>query len=396
MKNMNQVLQGSAIVLVLVSFLACQSTTKPVKVTEQQQKTWSGTMQDLEKVLSDILPLTVTKQQFNDPQNRKQIDEDVKALVLLSKSVKHSPVTAAKDPSVQYISEAFSDDVQRIDESLRLGKREFARYTISNVMSYCIECHTRTSTGPSFTSPKLQEVLKSTQGLQKGEYLLATRQFDQALEEFSREIEKGLQGSEDFFNVDKAVKYSLSITVKIKNDPQQSLKIVNQILDSKAAPYYLRQNARGWKMALQQWSKEKNNADTSISGRLHKVDTLIRKGQALQSQTFGEGGDIYFLRALSELHLILAKKPSDKFLGQALYLTGVSYELVKDLETSELSENYFESCIRKNPGSIWAQNSYRHLEESLYLGFTGSSGTSIPSDVRQKLADLKKIAFSIK
>lgn len=389
-------MKGSAAVLVFLSFVACQSHQKSGKSSIEEQKTWSGSMQDLQKVLSDLLPMAVTKEQFNAPQNKKQIEADVKALVQLSKSVKHNPVASEKDPSVKYMSEAFAEDVQRIDDSLRSGKVEFARYSITNVTSYCIECHTRTSTGPSFNSPQLQEVLKNANGLQRGEYLLATRQFDAALEEFAKEINRGLNGNEDFFNVDKAVKYSLSITVKYQKDPQLSMRVVDQILKSKSAPYYLVQNAQGWQLAIHQWMKEKSGSDTSISGRLRKVDGLIRKGQAMQEQTVGRGGDIYFLRALSELHLILAQKPTGKYLGQALYQTGVSYELVKDLEMSELSENYFEICIRKAPGSLWAQKSYRHLEESVYLGFTGSSGTSIPADVRQKLADLKKIAFPAK
>jgi hypothetical protein len=106
-----------------------------------------------------------------------------------------------------------------------------------------------------------------------------------------------------------------------------------------------------------------------------------------------KGGDIYYLRALSELHLLMTQQLPPQQIGETLYLTGVSYEAVKDLSIWTLHENYFESCIRTVPKTDWAKKCYKRLEESIYFGYTGSSGTNIPADVQMRLQSLQKLAF---
>ena len=80
-------------------------------------------------------------------------------------------------------------------------------------------------------------------------------------------------------------------------------------------------------------------------------------------------------------------------LGEALYLTGLSYEAVRDLAVWSLHENYFESCVRRVPHTSWSELCYRRLEESVYFGFTGSSGLRLPLDVQVRLQELQKLAL---
>lgn len=371
-------------------------TTQPatsVPTPNLDPRTFSGNMQELQETLTRLLPLAVDVEQYNAPQNKKRIEKDVKRLLVLSKNVIHSPAATLKDPSIVFISRAFQDDIERIDESLALGKRDFARHSLMNLTAYCIDCHTRTATGPSFRSPALEQSLKKLKPLEKGEFLLATRQFDAALQEFSKVIDAKLKEGSDFADLEKAVRYSLAVTVKYLKDPARSLAVIEKIKKARKAPYYLKQNAAGWETAIRDWAKEPEPENNSVPAVLKRVREWISKGQQMQVGMVDRGGDIYFLRALSDLHLILVSQLTPDQLGEALFLTGLSYEATKDLGISNLHENYYESCIRRVPQSSWAKKCFKRYQESVYFGYTGSSGVRLPEDVAKKMDRLKSLAF---
>lgn len=396
--NNKLILSWIRIAFLLWTFAACKSSSVSEKPLEPNKKVeFSGSMQELKQNLTDLLPLVVDPIQYNLPQNQKIIDEKVKRLATLSRSVTHSLDLMQKDPSIQFLSKAFSEDVDRINQSLNMGKRDFARYNLMNVTSYCIECHTRTSTGPSFQSPEFSQTLSKLSGLDRGEYLLAIRQFDRALKEFSSFIDESFKNqshlSDLAFNLDRAVRYSLSITVKYLKDPKKSMEIVQKIRSASGTPFYLQQNALGWEISIKKWMKEKRNKDTSVNGILKMCRQWIREGREGQGESGERGGDIYFLRALSDLHLILSAKLTPSQLGEALYLTGLGYEAIRDLSIWTLHENYYESCVRKVPHSEWSAKCYHRFEESVYFGFTGSSGVQIPVEAMKKLQELKSLAL---
>ncbi|NJM09967.1 MAG: hypothetical protein HC883_03500 [Bdellovibrionaceae bacterium] len=53
---------------------------------------------------------------------------------------------------------------------------------------------------------------------------------------------------------------------------------------------------------------------------------------------------------------------------------------------------YYTACIEKVPHSGLAEQCFKAYEESITLGYSGSSGTHIPSAVRKHLNNLKEKA----
>jgi len=382
-------LLGSAVCALLI-FGACQSKEKKAAA---DNASFNGSMRDLQESLENLLPMVVDSNKYNDPANQETIKNQVHQLAQLSTTVQHNPSVAKRDPSVTFLSQAFAEDVKKAEESLRMGKREYARYSLMNMTSYCIECHTRTSTGPSFQTQEFKQTLASLSPLERGEFLLATRQFDGALKEFNTFIDNRLKEQKNFYELDKAVRDCLAITVRYLRDPKKSMVIAEKIKNAETAPYYLRQSAALWETAINEWSKEKRNKKTSAENLIKEAATLTKKGMQNQIGMMDRGGDIYFLRALSDLHLAMSTPLKDNDLGEALYLTGIGYEGVPDQTGSNMQESYYESCIEKVPHSSWSQKCYRRLEQSIYMGYTGSSGMSLPSDVRKHLDDLQKQAL---
>lgn len=381
------------LILSVLFFSACQSNHSTTEKVSGPPTALSHSMQGLKEGLTRLLPLVVDVRQYNNPDNQPQIDQLVSELYVTSKQVVHNPAVTNMDPSLRFISTAFTDDLKRADESLKLGKREYARYTMLNMTAYCIECHTRTSSGPSFDSPQLEKTLTALKPLERAEYLLAVRQYDPAFKEFESVIKEGLNDGAHFFELEKAVRYALSIAVKFKQDPKKAQELVSLIEKSSKVPYYLKQNARSWSDAIKAWSKEKPKAKRTVQEQLRSAQNLVKKGNEARVGRSDRAGDIYFLRALSELHLVLAQQLGREQLGEALYLTGFSYESVHDLSASSLHENYYENCVRRVPHSAWSERCYKKLEESIYFGYTGSSGLRVPLDVQTQLQELQKQAL---
>jgi hypothetical protein len=235
--------------------------------------------------------------------------------------------------------------------------------------------------------------LTNLKKIERGEFLLATRQFDRAFLEFEGVIKENLNNGGNLFELDRAVRYALSISIKYQRDPRKSLEISKIIQSSDRAPYYLRLSSGQWIKAIQEWKKEKNQSYDNVEDVLKRCENLIRLGKNSQVGFADRGGDVYFLRALSILHLILPKELKTDSLGEALYLTGVSYDAVRDLSIWSMHEDYYEACVRQVPHSKWSEKCYSKLEESIYFGYTGSAGVKLPIDVQMKLEQLQKLAM---
>lgn len=380
-----------------VGFISCSSSDKKSNSVTSEASTqagWSASMQGLKEALTDLLPDIVDQKYYYEADNEVSIKSKVIKLRDVAKAVKHNPSLTERDPSIRFISQAFDEDLQRVVDSLDNGKKEYARYSLLSMSSYCIECHTRTSNGPQFHSPKLEQSISKLGSIEKGEYLLSIREFDKALTELEKGINEQLNSTIDYFALNKAIRYALGVTIKFQKSPEKALHFVNIIESSPKTPYALKQNAKGWRLAIKDWTSEKKTSTTSAKDSIKKANSLVEKGVRMQSGLVDQGGDIYFLRSLSELHAILNRKDLKKEeLGEALYLTGVSYESIREVSFWNLYENYYESCIKTVPHTVWSKKSYKRLEDSVYLGYSGSGGVSIPIEVQKRLQELQEIAL---
>lgn len=383
--------------LILTSLAGCGSSSGEKPAVDPLQSgegpvPLAATMQTMQAYLQRLLPYLVDRQAFEAQQNDARLKQDISNLNEVAKIVSHAEFKVQTDPSYGFLSEGFREEIKGSLDAFKQGKKEYARYNLLNVTSYCIECHTRTASGPEFKNPDLSNSLKRLPALERGEYLLSVRQFDAALEDFMRVLTLQNEQKFDFYEYDRALRYALAITVKFQRDPVKTEKLINQISASPKVPYFLKQAANSWRGSIQAWKKERPLKKPTVQERLALAESLIERGRKAQQGTADRNGDIDILRGLSELHQVLWQKLSKEQMGKVLYLTGVAYQSVRDMALWNLHENYFETCIRRVPHSTWAQACYKSLEESVFMGYTGTSGTSIPYDVQTRLAALEKLA----
>lgn len=357
---------------------------------------WSKKMLEMKSALSVLMPALSSDEQFKSPQNQKKIEQSIKTLARLSHDVGEQAIQTElpdADLSLPMIASLFQAETDRAYREYKKGRKEYARSLLRGIPTFCIACHTRTQ-GVDLSKTLMDQTASSLSGIEKAQMYAAARQFDLALSEYEAII-LGPQGPKvRSIEWEKSVRRALTILVRVKRDPIRALAIVERVLTASDAPLFLREDAKKWKQALLAWkSKSPEEAPANEEDAYKKARALF--DQALEAQRYpaDRSAEMLYLRLSAAAHDLLAKYPQGKHAADGLYLLGTSYEALQDLELWTLHELYYEACIRKAPQTEASKECYRRYEQSVYQGFSGSAGTSIPDDVQSKLNELKKTAF---
>jgi hypothetical protein len=232
--------------------------------------------------------------------------------------------------------------------------------------------------------------------MDKASYLIAVRQFDSGLEELEAIITNKEMLEKSPLDWERAVRTALTIAVRVKRDPDLSLRLVNRAIGMPNAPTFFSEQIAQWKRSIESWKTEATRQPASEEGFYAELVRLTTEAKSLQKYSADHSGDIVFLRASSIAHDLLGAYPDEVRSAEPLYLAGLSYEVMEDLGLWDLHEFYYLACIKKSPHSETARCCYRQYERSIYFGYTGSSGTSIPWTIQQRLKELNVLSEPLK
>jgi hypothetical protein len=244
------------------------------------------------------------------------------------------------------------------------GNIEYARGVIRSLSSSCVACHSRNSAGPQYQHPVYEPSVTGLTVIELAQFYAATRQFDRSMDQLQILLKDSKQARQQSIEWERAVKIGLSLAIRVKKDPDLALKFVELVLQEKAAPFYLKEDAKNWKESLLAWKKEKVVSRTGIAiyseGRRLMTQALNR-----QKYPMDHSADVLYLRASSVLHDFLSTSEKSTNRADALLLLGIASEVVNPEENEEVHRMYYESCVNAVPQSVLAQNCYRRLEKSL-------------------------------
>ncbi len=391
-KSMTLGMSSIAMTLHLLAGNAMAAEPK-VAPPAKNSPSWIQKMKALETSLNNLLFDITNDERFENKKNFKAIEANAVRFAKLAHSVSGKMAGSPDhDQSLQMIGADFSREADYAVKSLKAGHRAYARVILSSMTNYCVACHTRTNTGPSFVGFKGDPRLERLPPFAKGNYLVAIREFDRALGEFQKIAEDESAAQSRIYDYERSLRYALSVAVRVKRDPDLALKLVETVNANAKAPYFLKAQALEWKKSLLEWKAEKPVRDADANKLFTEATRLVAKARETQKFPADRSADILYLRASGVLHELLGLAPKGEFASKALYLAGLSYDVLSDYGIRDFSEFYYRSCIRTTPHSEIAKECYRRYEESVYLGYTGSGGTYIPSDVRARLNELELLS----
>ena len=349
-----------------------------------------GSMQQMFNSLLNLQPFLASPEKFSNPKNSGIIRKDLKQL----STFKHvfPKNMQSEEPGVYAISRMFHETIEDAQERFKKGSYDYSRNRLRTATAFCFSCHSRVASEQNFLD--LQKRVEASQltPFEKADVFAATRQFDKALKAYT-DILAGVPHSHlSLVEYTRSLRRALSITVRVKQNPKETLDLIDSVSKRKDLPEFIIRLAQQWRKDAQVWMEEKESKKKlSPEELIEKAQKLIERAEKLQSFPADENGDISYLRASNCLHEALDESPQIKSRGEALYLLGVAYSALQDPTVWDLDRLYFESCVRESPHTELSKKCYHRYSEKIYMGYTGSAGTFIPEDEQKRLEELRKL-----
>ncbi len=372
--------------LVVTVVAGCNSLVQKQEVVVSGE-TWTSKMQKMSATLASLMQTSLDPVAFNSPENQKMIDNDLLRLSQFSHDVAAMKAKPSDDPGMEAVARQLSVDMQEARRQMQSGNRAYARHIIRNTADYCISCHTQTNRGPQFEFSDAP-IMARLGHLDRSQFLFAVRQFDQGLEEFKKAMQSPDAALSPYATLESATLKALAVSVRVKQDPKMADSIINYIVQSKWAPVYLQISALKWREAVREWQKAEGKPKSLADAKL----LITRAWRKQMESPLTRSGLVEQLRASAILHDLLKARKSGKAYAETLYYAGLTSEALKDLDVFNLSDNYYENCVRHLPRTETARNCYLRLESIIIANYSHFDSTPLPSDVRERLDRLKKLA----
>lgn len=389
MKAATSMLRGVGACLLLFLITGAHGAEK------QSTQAWNEKMRSLGQVFQDLLLDLSSDERFNSPANFKRIEKNAQKFAQLAHDLKgKSTPPPDADPSLNLIAGQFAKEAEHAAKTLQWGHRAYARGLLKSMTGYCMACHTRSS-GPGFQNLEAFPALQALQPLERADFYASTRQFDQALEGYEKIVADAGVAAKRPFEWERALRSGLAVAVRVKKDPNRALGLVERALAAPKAPFYLKEQATRWKESLVAWKGEPTAIPQSEEGYRAQALRLVAEAREQQKYPADRSADVLYLRASSAVHDLLSFAPQGKYSTEALYLAGLCYEVLQDLNLWDMHEYYYLACIHRAPHTPEARRCFKHYEQSVYLGYTGSSGTNLPAEVAERLGRLDALSKAV-
>jgi hypothetical protein len=346
-------------------------------------------MAEIFESVQTLLLLSLDDGELSDPANALALERALKRLDEYSSELaRHG--RGKSEASFAFFSRSLAGDARAVREHFRSGPPAESRRLLYQLVESCIGCHSRL---PSDADSPLSTRLTRDPRIARLELdervrlEVATRQFDAALLTY-----EAILTSPDFSPQDMELlgilDDYLELCIHVRSDSQRALSALQTLSTRSDVPAGLRSDLRERKEALAALGSSGQEAD------LARARALVLEGEAISRDRPDRSGVVQYLGASGILHRIVADESrSPGELAEAYYLLAVVSSRVGRVYWPSPEELYLQTAIELAPGTDIARNAYRLLEELVTFGYTGSAGTRIPPELRDRLEALRRLAY---
>lgn len=363
-----------------------------------QIRKWNKKMQKLAATFSDVLPELSDSKPIT-ATTQKKLEKGAKKILELAHTInmgpgtKGNPLPPEADPSIGFISNMFEREVKHAYQALKAGHTSYAKAVLRTTTGYCIACHSRHDKGPDFTSSEMNKKLTATLSpMERAKLFAATRQFDAALDGFEKIATDPKLASENAIQWGKAIRYALNLNIRVKNDPERTLKFISDVMALPQIPGFYTAHLPLWKDQIVEWKNEKKKSLETEEELYQEAKRLSAEAQKKQRYPLDRASDVLYLRSSAIVHELLTRFPQGKYTSEAFFLAGSAYDLLEDRLTTPLPEIYYEVCVRHSPHTEIAGQCFSRFEQDILFGYTGSAGTFVPEEVQKLVNELRALA----
>ena len=349
-----------------------------------------STMRAIFQALTTALPLSLEAQQFQDEKNRQPIHDALRALA--DHAAKLSSHAQGGPESFDFLRQSLSSNAHEALDLFEQGHYEESRFLLHQLTDNCFLCHSRVPSSRPFPLGKhlLDHIPISQLSPHEAVRLaVAARQFDTALatcEELFRSAD--IPATE----IDLMAFFEdyMRIAIRVRHDFTRVIQTLEAFRQRPDVPRYLDQHISGWIDALKTLQDDMGPGNELARGRV-----LIQQGQRQNRFLADRQGLVYFIAASSLLHrYVTTSAGPEPQLAEAYYYLGVAESYVPRTSWISETEFFLETAIRLAPTSLFGKKAFAFLEEYLIVGYSGSSGLHLPSDIKRRLDELRRLIQS--
>lgn len=279
------------------------------------------------------------------------------------------------------------------------GAKKFARYMLQSSLGMCVSCHTRSPRGYEFSYlPKNSITNDDVRPFDRAQFFFALRTYPEAKKEFLAIISGFPKNGTNIFEVSESLKNLAYYHVRVNRKPKEAIRDFKAIVRKKNLPNYLNNRVSSWIESLKKWDTTLNpKQDDAVIGQ-GNVNRALKAARNLvtfenSSIVVSDASYIDALRASTILHTALKSTKVTQKHGDIMNLLGLLYHNLETQLFFNYDEAYLETCVKEFPHTKESKVCFNSLQEIVYEGFTGSSGTFVPEDIQVKLNKLKRLAY---
>jgi len=350
-----------------------------------------ATMQRVFDALSELLPLSLDATRFEAPESQPEIARQIAVLAAATRSIEQHG--EQRDPDFRFLSRSLAEDVEEILQRYNWDRLEEARFFILEATRNCVACHSRLPAAREFPlgARLLSRIdLEAISPHERGQLFVATRQFDRALTNWET-LFRSSELSPSQLHIGGYLRDYLTVAIRVQRDLPRARKTLEALAAAPDMPRYL-------ELRMQRWISDLRKFETEP-----EAGTDLARARALVNRTPPESGvpdDIALtvtdLLASSLLlsYIDSARQPGrdDKDLAEAFYLLGIVEARGVDSYWVPQAEFHLEAAIRLDPKSQIARRAYELLEQSVSIGYGGTSAEILPVDLWAKLNELRALS----
>jgi tetratricopeptide (TPR) repeat protein len=346
-------------------------------------------MADIFAAMRFLLPLSLDPQAFEDPTRRQAIRD---ALSLLDESAESlARHGASREVSFAHLARSLAIDARDAHDRYEQGHVLEVRYLVQTITETCVACHSRlpaTSDAPRSEAFMDDAMVETLPRERRARLAYATRQFDEAVSLYEALLADSSFPANDIDQENQIDDY-LELAIRVRGEPRRALDTLKRFATRQDLTPAFRGGVQRWIESLQRLVA-RGPVTSPVAVARAEIDQAVAAGRTGldDRRALVEYLDA---SALLHRHLVDARPPhSDQ--AEAYYLLGVIETRIGRTFWLSQAEAYLETAIRLAPGEPVAKDAYALLEEYLGAGYSGAAGANLPSDVREKLALLRRIS----
>lgn len=280
----------------------------------------------------------------------------------------------------------------RIDEAIALGDRRnlsLLRRSVSDAFELCASCHAQDGMSKrAFGVSRIREL---------DEYLAAefsylTRDYESALTSIDNYFDSGRERTQVRDNL--VLERLLAITGEIYADPALAAAELRSVAPRISDRTRLR--VTDWIDTFERLAESgKGGLQSPLGqGSIAGLDRfLTREWPSIRSTLGIDAQEAYWVTIRGALQRMLAQYPESAEVPRLLYWLAVSDRALHYRFYNSLSRAYLERCIIDFTDHPYARECVDEYEFLVLVSFSGSGGTLVPDDVRERLAELRALVY---